>query len=505
MKGKSIVTTACAVVVLLCAGEVTRAAEASKVADPDITFWVQDAIRSDARIAGSQVAANTSEGIVTLTGSVPNLAARKYAVREAEKIRGVKAVIDTITVTPAYRTDDEIAADVRRRILNSTTIESKALSVTSKDGRVLLEGTVGSWAEVEQANLLASGVRGVRECENNLYPDHVASRPDQQIKDDVIAALDRDVYTSGMPITVTVANGVVSLKGSVGNAYEKTRAEQKVRWIKGVKKVDSSLAVEWWEEDGVREAKTYPSDSDLQREVQAALAHDVRIDASDITAKLNEGSVTLTGTAPNGYQRRIAEQDARDVVGIGWVINDLSIRSAPREDSAIRDDIIANLALDYELTPSLDVTVSKGVVTLAGSEPTWFDKGYAGDLAYDVRGVKSVVNNIRVAKSKSPPDAKIAAQIRKNLEWNWTTFWVRNDIKVNVTDGVAKLTGDVKNWSERHEAERVALRTPGVWLVDDQLTVKGYEYPWDQLRLKEPISYDPAVRLDYYYFPWWAY
>jgi len=505
MKHLGMERSVCAVAVLLGVAGAALAGGPPKVTDGDITFWVQDAIRSDARISGSQVSAGTSEGIVTLTGSVSNLAAKNYAVREAKKIRGVKAVIDSITVAPAYRTDSEITADVRRRILNSTTIESKSLTVKVNDGSVTLGGTVGSWAEVDQGNLLATQVRGVKEVQNNLVSDYAAKRSDQEVKDDAIAALNRDVYTSGMPITVSVSNGIVALKGSVGNAYEKSRAEEKARWIDGVKKVDNGLVVDWSEENGARKAASWSSDDALQREVLAALTRDKRLDAKGVVPNVGYGTVTLTGAAHNGYQRRIAEQDARDVVGVGWVTNRLSIDAAPRDDSAIRADILANLALDYALTPSLDVAVSKGVVTLTGREPTWFDKDYAGDLAYDVRGVKQVVNKIRVPQVSVPSDSSLTAQIDKSLEWNWTTFWVHNDINVHVKDGVAKLNGNVNNWSERNEAERVALRTPGIWLVDDELTVKGFGYPWETMSVTQPVIYDPAVRVDSYYLPWWAY
>ena len=132
-------------------------------------------------------------------------------------------VIDQITVTPSFRWDTDISNAVRRRILNSAAIKSQELIVTCKDGVVTLAGTVSSYTEKQQAGLLASEVGGVKEVTNNIFTQWNSPRSDLEIKNDAVAAIGRDVYLSGLPITVTVQDGIVSLSGSVGNAYEKDR------------------------------------------------------------------------------------------------------------------------------------------------------------------------------------------------------------------------------------------------------------------------------------------
>ena len=100
---------------------------------------------ADPRVNGSEIIATTASGIVTLSGSVDNLAAKTYAVAEAKKINGVLGVIDKLTVTPSFRWDTDISNAVRRRILNSAVIKSQGLIVTCKDGVVTLSGTVASY------------------------------------------------------------------------------------------------------------------------------------------------------------------------------------------------------------------------------------------------------------------------------------------------------------------------------------------------------------------------
>ena len=89
------------------------------VPDIDINYNVKDALLTDSRVDGSGILATTASGIVTLSGSVGNLAAKTYAVSEAKKINGVLGVIDNITVKPIFRWDTDISNAVSRRILNT--------------------------------------------------------------------------------------------------------------------------------------------------------------------------------------------------------------------------------------------------------------------------------------------------------------------------------------------------------------------------------------------------
>jgi osmotically-inducible protein OsmY len=485
----------------------TQSFAADKVSDYDITYWVKDALRHDARIDASEITVNTEERIVTLSGKVKNLAAKRYADLEAKKINGVLSVINKIVVMPSYRRDTDITNDVRRRILNSAVIESQGIIVTCVDGKVTLSGKVATWSEAQEARLLASEVRGVKDVTNGLWAEHKGKRNDQEIKDDAVAAIDGDVYLSGLPITVSVKDGIVSLEGSVGSAYEKDRAGGDLLLISYVKGVENHLKVEWWENLGVRKKTPTPSADALKKTVQATLDRDTRVDELDISIKASYGHVTLDGSVPDRYQKRVAGQDARDVVGVGWVTNNLFVLADRREDWAIRDDVEFNINTDYSLDGfDIGVKVKDAVVTLSGSTHTWYEKLHAEDLAVRVRGVKRVIDTIKVDWDRRYSDAALAKEVKSRLKWNWTTHPVYDKIDVTVKNGVAILDGEVNRWSERREADHVALNTEGVWTVDNRLTVHGYDYPWEEWHTKGPYAYDPLYNpYDNYNYdsPWW--
>lgn len=471
-------------VFLLLLGVCANMATASSPpTDSDINFWVKGALMEDPRVLDFEIASTTEEGVVTLSGFVDNLAAKTYAVREVKKINGVKAVIDKLMVEPSFRSDTDIAHAVRRRILSSSSIKTQGITVSSKDGVVVLSGTVDSYSEEQQAKLLASEVGGVKEVKNNITTKWSMIRPDAEIKGDVEASLHRDVYLSGMPISVNVENGVVTLSGHVGNAYEKDRAEDDAHWVSNVLEIKNNLSIEWYDEDGVREDRKWLSEEELAGVVRKALNQDSRLAAYDITVVAQYGHVTLDGVVSTHYEKRIAEKDARNVVGVAWVTNNLITRIDQREDWAIEGDIDFNLSTDAVLKPfDVSATVVNGTVTLTGVVHTWYQKIHAYDVASRVLGVKNVVNKVVINREKWKTDAELVKAVKSRLKKDWKTWWISNKINVTVKDFVATLEGDVHTWAQRNKAGELALHTTGIRKVDNRLTVKGFEYPWDEYR-----------------------
>jgi len=467
---------------------------ADQVTDSTITSWVNEALRHDPLVPASEISVSTKEGIVTLSGRVDNLAAKNRVDRQASKIRGVREVLNELTVAPSPLSDAEIVYAVRRRILNDATIVSQGIAVTSVDGNVTIKGEVANWSEAEEAELLASAVGGVKNVKNELVTRYTATRSDQEIKNDAVAALHRDVYLTGFPITVAVKGGAVSLTGSVGNAYQKRRAAQAARWVSHVTFVKNELVVRPEEKGELRERAVYVSDDALEKAIQEELAEDIRVDASEIEARASDGEVTLEGSVTNHAQKRFAEQDARDVVGVAWVTNNLFVKTDQPEDWTIQDDVDFNLKTDSALAPfDLESRVKDGVVTLTGRVHDWPEKFHATDVAGRVRAVREVVNEIRVQPATGTitkySDATVAKEIRDSFRRHWATFAVADRIRVAVKDGVATLTGDLDTWDERLEAGLVAFGIEGVWKVQNRLTVKGYDYEWEKWEYEAPYYY----------------
>jgi len=374
----------------------THAAE--KPSDEVITSWVREAIGNDPRIASTDIDVRTYKGIVTLFGSVKNLGEKRYADLEAKKIQGVLGVLNEIVVAPDVRFDTDIAHDIMRRLINNAFIKAKGLDIKVSDGNVTISGTVSSRAESKEIELLASEVRGVKSVVNNLRIEFPSHRSDQDIKKDVISSMNRDVYLNGLPISVEVKDGVVTLNGSVGNAYQKKIAGDVSLWIGNVKGVENNLTVKWREEESVKEGPPLVSDDQLKGNLHLEFNEDTRLAPLSITIEASAGHITLRGSVPSYFQKQIAEQDASDVIGVSGVTNLLTVKAAGREDNAIRDDLQFEIKSDYALNIyDIDVSVKDGFVTLSGIVNSVYDKKRAGIMASRVLGVKDVVNNILVS------------------------------------------------------------------------------------------------------------
>lgn len=136
--------------------------------DKQLAGWVKEALTHDQRVDARQLTVDVKEGLVVVSGHVPTIAARRFAIQETEKIDGVVAVIDEMHVDAGSRDDVEIAADVKIRIDNNVSIETKNLKVTCLDGVVSISGEVSDYNDATfgighfAGNGLPCDIRGPR-------------------------------------------------------------------------------------------------------------------------------------------------------------------------------------------------------------------------------------------------------------------------------------------------------------------------------------------------------
>ena len=191
-------------------------------------------------------------------------------------------------------------------------------------------------------------------------------------------------------IAVSADDGAVTLRGTVGSFRQKREAKQDAERVYGVKSVKNDLEVRIMNQDR-------RDDADLRGAVLQALMLDSLVPKT-IDAKVDDGEVTLTGTANWQFQRDEAEFVAANLLGVVSVDDEIDlVPPAPSEGDvrhSIKKAMERNAKLDAE---SVSVDSSNGTVTLDGTVSSWADHDEAISAAWAAPGVTNVKDHILVA------------------------------------------------------------------------------------------------------------
>jgi osmotically-inducible protein OsmY len=129
---------------------------------------VAEALRFDPRIDDRHVSIAVSDGVVTLTGTVPAYPDLLAAQDTVKQISGVRAVAEDIRVevpSEHRRDDTDIAARAADALAWHVTLP-EGLRATVREGRVILEGHVDWPFQRTEAFGAVSHLAGVRAVEN---------------------------------------------------------------------------------------------------------------------------------------------------------------------------------------------------------------------------------------------------------------------------------------------------------------------------------------------------
>jgi osmotically-inducible protein OsmY len=198
----------------------------------------------DPRIESKTIVVVVTNGIVTLSGEVPNFYEKWNTERAVKRVAGVAGIAEEITVQPfphTEQTDTEIATAARAAILWNMAIPNEQIQIMVEQGMITLEGQVDWQFQKQNVYDAVIHLRGVQGVYNRIALKPFLTSAD--VRQTIEAAFKRSADLDAKQVHVTVENGNVTLKGNLPTWSERDAASR-VAWnAAGVMTVKNQITV----------------------------------------------------------------------------------------------------------------------------------------------------------------------------------------------------------------------------------------------------------------------
>ena len=206
---------------------------------------VEEQLSWDERVLSDRIQVEVNEGVVKISGQVPNYLSRLAAEEDALSVIGVNRVENQLKVlhpdTDSIPGDAEIKKAIDNMLELDSRLDDEELVVEVTSGEVLLHGMVNTFWKKALAEEYTDRTKGVVNVVNQIKIIPSTEFDDEKIHEAIIKALQRNAITHDRSITVRVAKGEVTLAGRVMSPLERKTAIQLASLTSGVTQVHDNL------------------------------------------------------------------------------------------------------------------------------------------------------------------------------------------------------------------------------------------------------------------------
>ena len=307
---------------------------------------------------------SVKDGVVVLSGKMNSWRMRRMARRLAERVEGVKKVVNEVEVaqSPQKLSDEAFVKVIKRKIARDESISEPLVDVVVRQGVAHLSGYVATAEERRRVTQVTRecGVKGIEAKELEIQQDP--------------SMLENWVRLTGRVSSRAVRRRLVRMVGKLSDA----------RVLDGLEVVSEGSI----------------TDEDLKEAIEEAFAEDPYID-SPIRIRVEQGEVFLSGELHNSFEAERARNHAARLRGVEDIHDELAPRATYyfRRDEDLRDSLMAALVfspfIDEE---SIEVTVDEGIVSLSGTVRSEAEEKRVIRKAFSEHA-KDVRSELKIAKT----------------------------------------------------------------------------------------------------------
>jgi osmotically-inducible protein OsmY len=221
------------------------------------------------------------------------------------------------------------------------------------------------------------------------------------------------------------------------------------------------------------------TDSEIQKDVMEQLKWEPFLNASEIGVAVKNGVVTLTGLVDTYSKKVYAERAAKKVAGVKAIAEDIQVGVSPayrKTDAEIAEAVINALKWHTQIPDEkLKVKVEDGIVKLEGEVEWNYQRTQAKSAIENLPGVRLVNNFITVKSRVTPADIqqKINAAFQRSANID------ASRITAEVQGSKVTLSGKVRSFAEKDDAENAAWYASGITSVESKIEIEEPEYAFE--------------------------
>jgi osmotically-inducible protein OsmY len=227
----------------------------------------------------------------------------------------------------ASDTDDRIESSAKKSYVFKTYLKDDAIKTESKNGAVILTGTVADSSHKTLAENTVESLPGVKSVDNQLKikGESPAEHSDGWLSTKVKTTLLFHRHVSATGTDVFVKDGVVSLRGEASSMAQKDLTTEYAKDVEGVKEVKNEMTIAKTPAKPDETMGEKIDDASITAQVKSSLMSHRSTSALKTKVVTTDGVVTVSGVAKNDAEKTLVTKLVTDINDVNSVINNMTI------------------------------------------------------------------------------------------------------------------------------------------------------------------------------------